>query len=324
MACGKAGLDELRLAAVVFFGNGVLGLGFGEVFLFAVVGYFAGALDGGHVLGVGGDYDLAAVRFQHIVNAVELVLRELAPILDAHGVVSDGVDVLGYVGGRRESLGRVGYDLSVFQLYDTVAVLLGKLAVVRNDDDEFGRGQLFERFENLLTGCGVERAGGFVRHDYFGLFYERAGDGDPLLLTAGQRVRFALAEAFEVDHFEQAVNRRLVVLLALELKSERNILFDVELVQNIVFLEHETYVRVAVAVEVGAGKVLAALSLDDDFAAVGRIQSARNVKQRGLTGSALTEQEHHTLFGKIHRYTVKRANLRPSFGLIDLDEILYG
>ena len=70
---------------------------------------------------------------------------------------------------RRERLSDIRNDASVGQLDHAVAVLLGEIAVVRNDDDQLCFRQLFQRVEHLLAGFRVQRAGRLVGHNDLGI-----------------------------------------------------------------------------------------------------------------------------------------------------------
>ena len=74
---------------------------------------------------------------------------------------------------------------------------------MRNDDDEFFAGELFEGIEDLRARLGIERARRLVAHDDLGLFDERPRDGDTLLLPARKRIGLTVVIALHVYHFEE-------------------------------------------------------------------------------------------------------------------------
>lgn len=108
-----------------------------------------------------------------------------------------------------------------------------------------------------------------------------------------------------------------VFVFALQFERQRNVFFHAELVQNVVFLKDKSYKRVAVAVEVGLTERLAALAFDNDFAAVGCVQSPAKIEERRLATPRLAEQKDHPLFGKPNGYVVQRAHFRPALGVVD-------
>ena len=60
------------------------------------------------------------------------------------------------------------------------------LVVGDEDDGSAAAVEGLEEVENLVGGLRVEVAGGFVGQDQLGLVYQCAGDGDALLLPAGE------------------------------------------------------------------------------------------------------------------------------------------
>ena len=74
-----------------------------------------------------------------------------------------------------------------------------------DDDDDFVVfvGEVAEDFDDFFFGVFVEVAGGFVGHDNRGIGGEGAGNGDALLLTAGEFADKTLAFfGGDADFFE--------------------------------------------------------------------------------------------------------------------------
>lgn len=55
----------------------------------------------------------------------------------------------------------------------------------------------------ILADLGVERAERFVQQQQLRLNGKRAGQGDPLLLSAGQRLRIDITLVFQINHCQQ-------------------------------------------------------------------------------------------------------------------------
>ena len=65
--------------------------------------------------------------------------------------------------------------------------MVGDVAVVGDEDDGVAFGvQFAEDFHHFFAAVAVERAGGFVGEDDLSAVHQRAGDGDALLLPAGE------------------------------------------------------------------------------------------------------------------------------------------
>jgi hypothetical protein len=92
----------------------------------------------------------------------------------------------GHAGGA----GRIGLEQSVAHA-DLPAGAGGDVEVVghQHDGDALLAVEPLEQRHHLLAGAGVEVAGGLVGEQHLRLAHQGAGDGDPLLLTAGQLVR---------------------------------------------------------------------------------------------------------------------------------------
>ena len=89
-------------------------------------------------------------------------------------------------------MGAQAVDLAVVQHQDAVGILHGGDALC--DDDLGGSGDLFpERLADLGIGGGIHGAGRVVQDQHLGLAQQGAGDGQALLLAAGN-VRAALLD----------------------------------------------------------------------------------------------------------------------------------
>ena len=233
----EARLDKLGLAAVILLGLDQFGVLKG--LLAAVFIDLTGALDAGHILLVGGDDHLALLPAKHLADLFHLGVGQCFGVFDGDGVFGNHRDVFllsrrlvlrnGFARkccGRVVEFADVRNDLAVFELDDTVAVVLGKFPIVRDHDDQLLFGKLLQGVQNLLTGVGVQSACRFIRHDDLGFLNKSARDRDPLFLTARKRVGLAFCVAGKVHLLQKIGNRLFVVGFALELQSKRDVLFD--------------------------------------------------------------------------------------------------
>jgi hypothetical protein len=98
--------------------------------------------------------------------------------------------------------GAFGFNRPLLQQHDLVAVLYGAEAM-RDEDDGFLVRQGVDGVHHGLFSHGVERAGGFVKHQHFGVVIQRSSDADALALAA--------REAYAALAHERFVLRRQVV-----------------------------------------------------------------------------------------------------------------
>jgi hypothetical protein len=71
-----------------------------------------------------------------------------------------------------------------------------------NDGDAFFAVEGFHELDDFLTGFGVEVSSGFVGEDDAGRVGKGAGDGDALLLSAGEFEGFVVESVAEADALE--------------------------------------------------------------------------------------------------------------------------
>ena len=76
-----------------------------------------------------------------------------------------------------------------------------------NDRAAFGV-QLFEQSQDFVAAFAVEGAGGFVGENHRRVVDQRAGDGDALLLAAGEFGRTMLGAVAETQPLEQLAGMR--------------------------------------------------------------------------------------------------------------------
>ena len=85
-------------------------------------------------------------------------------------------------------------DLPVLKLHHGVAIVIHKVCLVGNQQNQMFLRHLLEDIHDENCICLIEIAGRLVRQDNLGVLHNRPGDGNALLLTAGEGVRKALCE----------------------------------------------------------------------------------------------------------------------------------
>ena len=97
----------------------------------------------------------------------------------------------------------IGDDVPVFHGDDAPGAL-GEGGVVGDHDDGLaGGGELLEQVGDEFAVFTVEVAGGFIGQQHGGLVGQGAGDGDALLLAAGEAVGAALELVAQAEALEQ-------------------------------------------------------------------------------------------------------------------------
>ena len=98
-----------------------------------------------------------------------------------------------------------------------------------------------EQVADPLAGGAVEVAGGFVGEQHVRLRREGAGNGDPLLLAAGELARIVAQALAEADSLEQFSGALASVGAAFQLQGQHHVLQRIEAVEQLERLEHEAY-----------------------------------------------------------------------------------
>jgi len=168
----------------------------------------------------------------------------------------------------------------------------GQLGVMARDDQRRveGGAREFERHEDRRGSFRVQCRGRFVRQDHLGTVRESPGDGDPLALPDGNFVRSAGRESNEFERLEEicdAVVRRS----AREAQRQGHVLFDGQVVDQVVRLEHEADVMEA---DLRERRFLEAgdLTPSQYHRAFRRdIESAEDREERGLAASVSAPDE---------------------------------
>src|SRR6185436_9394224 len=118
---------------------------------------------------------------------------------------------------------------------DTIAQTLGFLHVVRGQNDRSPfRLELGDEVPELATRLRIESGGRLVEKQQLRIPDERAGDGEPLLLSAGQSADAGQSLLAELDLIDDLAN---VACLTVEALEKRERLVDGELLGELGILE---------------------------------------------------------------------------------------
>ena len=175
-------------------------------------------------------------------------------------------------------------------------------------DDQAVGSDLLQDVHDLHAGLGVERTGGFVGKNDFGVVDQGAGDSHALHLTARKLGGLLVHVPFQAYGFEGFFGATGSFGPAYPRKGQRQ--FDVRqnrLVGNeVVALEDEADAMVAVGVPILRLVILGGRAVDDDVAAIGMVQAAEHVEQGRLARPAGAQNRHEFVVAQIQGHSVKR------------------
>ena len=182
-------------------------------------------------------------------------------------------------------------DPAVGQEHDTVGVRRGHRIVGDHDDGlPVGVDRLAEQGQHLRGGARVQRAGRLVAEDHLGAYRERAGDGDALLLAAGQLRRAVPQPALEADPLHDLGQPAAVGPGVREPGGQQDVLAHGQRRDEVERLEDEADAGAALLGQRGLGQ-LRQVRPGQPHGAVGRpVQARRAVQQRAL---ARPGRAHH-------------------------------
>ena len=179
-------------------------------------------------------------------------------------------------------------DLAVGEMDDAIGHA-GHDGVVRDDDGERAEFAVraLDGFEHDDAGLHVERASRFVAEQDFRAFGDGAGDGDALLLTAGELRGKMVQTRREPHHVQRLFGRHRV---AGDLRDERDVLARREAGDEIVELENEPDAVSAVARELSLVRVGEIDVAIPELAGSRHVEAAKLIEQGGFSTAGWSEQ----------------------------------
>ena len=185
-------------------------------------------------------------------------------------------------------------DAAVLHLGHAVGVAVD--ARIVGDDDDAAGGLAREggdELHDLLAAVTVEGAGGFVADEEGRAVHEGAGDGDALLLAAGEFAWALALAALQANRGEHGAGAGLGFAEGLALDEERNgdIFPDAERGHEVELLENEAHVAAPEAGEGGLAEGTETVAEDVDFARIGRERAGENGEEGGLAAAGGADEE---------------------------------
>ena len=191
---------------------------------------------------------------------------------------------------RRKRCG-VRLDHAVPQADDAGSILLCKLRVMGDHDHKAVFGHLLQQLHHLNAGVAVQCAGRLVGQQDVGVVDQCAGNGHTLHLAAGH---FAgvLVQLVAQTYLLQRLGGPAAALgtgNAGDGQRQLHIGKHCLVRDEVIALEHKANGVVAVRVPVAVGIFFGGDAVDDQITAVVAVQTANDVQQGGLTGTAGAE-----------------------------------
>ncbi len=220
-------------------------------------------------------------------------------------------------------------DPAVEEVDDTVGIFGHVGLVGDHDDGDFLLAvETDQKVHDLVAGLGVDIAGRLVGEEHVGFGHDRPGDGDALLLTAGELARGVMGARFEADPRQRFHGERPALPVAHAAIDQRqlDILDRRGAGEQVEALEHEAEImpaqqRALLAVEPpdldAVEKVAAARRL---------IEAADDVHGRRLARARWAHHRHELAFADAEADAVKRAHaaLAAPIDLGDVAELDQG
>ena len=216
-------------------------------------------------------------------------------------------------------------DATVFHFGQAIGVGVGA-GIVGDDDDAtaWGTGGGGEEIHDLVTGFAIQCGGGFVGDEESGFVDEGAGDGDALLLAAGELAgAFAFATG-ETDAGEECGGLvfGFAAAGAVEEEGDGDVFDEVEGGDEVELLEDEADVTTAEGGDGRSGEVVEAGAEEVDVAFVPLEGAGGDGEEGGLaaTGRADDEVEFALGGGEVGALEGEGAGIAGTEGLDDAGE----
>ena len=169
---------------------------------------------------------------------------------------------------------------------------------MRHEHHEPRSGNLFEYIHDLDGVLRVEVARRFVCKNYIRSLYKRAGYRHPLFLSARKRVPLLVLVTLHIHDFQDFFAAALYLRFVLETGNEHRVAhyFGYGIASfEIIVLEDKPYLRVAYLIYLARD----VLPVYDYLSAVLFFKSAEDIQKSCFSRTALTENSHESLVGKV-------------------------
>ena len=171
-------------------------------------------------------------------------------------------------------------------------------------------GEVAEQAEHLVASLGIERPGGLVGQYHPAAVHQRAGDGHPLPLAAGERRRPVSQAPAHAQRLQQRLrpNRPARARQAGIARRKLDVLPRRRRAEQVVGLEHEAERIAAQGGEFVRAERAHGASGEQILAASGPVEAAENVHQRRLAGARRSHDADELARGDAQRNVGQGAN----------------
>ena len=170
-------------------------------------------------------------------------------------------------------------------------------------------GQILHDLQHLANHFGVQGRGGLVKQHHIRLHAQGAGDGDTLLLTAGQLLRIGVGTVGQTDHIQKAAGSGfgLGLLDALGVHGcERQVLEHRHVGEQVKVLEHHAHpLAVQVDVHLFVGNVHV---FKVDGTVGGLFQQVEGAQHGGFARAGGAYDDHHFALLDLQRAVVQSVD----------------
>ena len=216
----------------------------------------------------------------------------------------------------------IGFDRAVEDADVTGGVALYLLKIVSDDDDQLVAGDFTKKLDDLLRGLTVQISRRLIAEKNGGILGQGAGDDGPLLLTARELASLVVDVPLQT-HTAQELHSPIPTLTGIfdVHKGQLHVLEDGEALNDVVLLEDEGYVLLAVLLPVLLEEVGRGLALNAELALLVGVHAADDVEQGGFTRPRFTRHsdELPTLKGQIDS---SDTDGDVALGYVDLTDVL--
>ena len=185
----------------------------------------------------------------------------------------------------------IRFNQAVFQAHDTGRILIGKLRVMRDHDDEPLTRNFLDQLHDLDARLGVQRAGRFVCKQDIRVVDERTRNGNALHLPARELVGFLIQLVSEPDTLKRLFCTRLALLSAHARDGERKLYIpEYRLVwDEVIGLKDKSDTMIAVDIPVPVPEIFGRTTLNDKVTRRIVVKTADDIEKRRLAAARRAE-----------------------------------